>query len=108
VPQASDPLAFYASSGPESFGILDMHGLWFVRGDLVRDFLALNKLEILPWDGGWGFLTTDAVVEPGLMDRVAALTLATEDGALAEIQATYAADSRFHLPAEYLGPGGCA
>ncbi len=33
---------------PESFGIFDMHGLWFVRGDLIRDFLALNKMEILP------------------------------------------------------------
>jgi hypothetical protein len=25
---------------PEKFGILDMHGLWFIRGDLVRDVLG--------------------------------------------------------------------
>jgi hypothetical protein len=35
---------------PEQFGIFDMHGWWFIWGDLVRDFLALNKVEILPWD----------------------------------------------------------
>jgi hypothetical protein len=27
------------------------HGLWFVRGDLMRDSLALSKVETLPWDG---------------------------------------------------------
>jgi hypothetical protein len=37
------------------FGILDMHGQWFVAGDLVRDFLALNKVEILHWDP-WGLM----------------------------------------------------
>ncbi len=38
---------------PMTFGIHDMHGLWFVRGDLVRDFLALNRVDLLPWDHGW-------------------------------------------------------
>ena len=41
---------------PESFGILDMKGLWFVCGDLLRDFLALYKVEILLLDpGAWVF-----------------------------------------------------
>ena len=44
-------------ANPEQFGIFDMHGWWFIWGNVVRDFLALNKIEILPWDGGWGFLT---------------------------------------------------
>ena len=35
---------------PDSFGIFDMHGMWFIRGNLVRDFLSLNKIELLPWD----------------------------------------------------------
>jgi hypothetical protein len=30
---------------PECFGIFDMHGLGFVRGNLVRDIAALNKVE---------------------------------------------------------------
>ena len=33
---------------PEHFGIFDMHGLGFVRGDFVRDVAALNKVELLP------------------------------------------------------------
>ena len=26
-----------------------LHGLWFVRGQLLRDFAALNKVEIVPY-----------------------------------------------------------
>jgi hypothetical protein len=65
-----DPLAFYSQPGareefitagkawqmcrsgkadPDKFGIFDMHGLRFIWGDVVRDFLALNKVETLPW-----------------------------------------------------------
>jgi len=43
---------------PEAFGIHDMHGLWFVRGNLVRDVAALNKIELLPWDS-WGLVTVE-------------------------------------------------
>ena len=38
---------------PQEFGIFDMHGLWFVLGDLLLDLAALNKVELLPWDT-WG------------------------------------------------------
>jgi transglutaminase-like putative cysteine protease len=38
---------------PETFGILDMWGLWFVQANVVRDLAALNKMELLPWDV-WG------------------------------------------------------
>lgn len=38
---------------PNNFGIFDMRGLWFIRGDFVRDVAALNKVELLPWDS-WG------------------------------------------------------
>jgi hypothetical protein len=62
---------------PDAFGIFDMHGLWFVRGDLLRDMASLNKVELLPWDS-WGLierrdeeLSTAAWV---LLDRVAELT----------------------------------
>lgn len=85
------------------FGIFDMHGIWFVRGDLIRDFLALNKVEILPWDGGWGFLADEdpAHMEAQLMDRVAALTLAADESFDA-IQALYAQENRFHVPQDYV------
>jgi hypothetical protein len=87
---------------PERFGIFDMHGLWFIRGDLVRDFLALNKVEILPWDHGWGYLAgEDASFHP-LMDRVAALTLAG-DSAFDDLRALYEADPGFRPPPEVVG-----
>ena len=35
---------------PELFGIFDWRGQWFAQNNLVRDFLALNKIELLPWD----------------------------------------------------------
>jgi hypothetical protein len=62
---------------PDTFGIHDMHGLWFVRGDLVRDVAALNKVELLPWDG-WGLCDArDDELKEGdlaLLDRLAELT----------------------------------
>jgi hypothetical protein len=44
---------------PDSFGIFDMHGLGFVRGNFVRDVAALNKVELLPWDC-WGIIEKPA------------------------------------------------
>jgi hypothetical protein len=82
---------------PDRFGIFDMHGLWFVRGDLIRDFLSLNKVEILPWDGGWGFLADEENMEADIMDRIATLTVAGDE-AFAEIRSVYEADGRFHIP----------
>ena len=39
-------------ANPDDFGIFEWYGIEFVRGDLLRDFLAFSKVEILPWDGG--------------------------------------------------------
>ena len=59
---------------PERFGILDFWGIWFVRNNVVRDLAALNKMELLPWDG-WGLMTLakEHATEPasGLIDEVA-------------------------------------
>jgi hypothetical protein len=82
---------------PDRFGIHDMHGLWFIRGDLVRDFLALNKVEILPWDHGWGHLGAEDEAAYPLMDRVARLTLAGDE-AFDEIRTLFASDPGFALP----------
>lgn len=64
---------------PDTFGIFDMHGLWFVRGDLLRDLAALNKVELLPWDC-WGLVegADERISEAdlALLDCAAALSLA--------------------------------
>lgn len=63
---------------PDSFGINDMHGWWFVRGDMVRDLAALVKIPLLPWDV-WGVMIEGVEVPEELMKRVAEVTIpATE------------------------------
>jgi hypothetical protein len=60
----------------DKFGIFDMNGLGFVRGNLVRDVASLNKMELLPWDC-WGVILTEALDEPAdltLLDEVASLS----------------------------------
>jgi hypothetical protein len=83
-----------------------MHGLRFVWGDVVRDFLALNKVEILPWDGGWGFLD-QKISDPlpdnetlMLYDRIASLTLEINEK-FPEIRAYYKSEPRFRIPSEW-------
>jgi len=62
---------------PQRFGIFKMRGLDFVKGNLIRDFLALNKIEILPWDN---FMLINTpfrrmkAEEKSLMNRLAKIT----------------------------------
>jgi len=92
---------------PNKFGILDMHGLRFIWGNVIRDFLALNKVEILPWDGGWGFLNqklTDPLPDYAtlnLYDRIAALTLDINEK-FPEIRVYYENEPRFHIPPKFI------
>jgi hypothetical protein len=55
------------------FGISfnNLHGLWFIAGNLVRDLAALNKFEMLPWDV-WGS-------QPAVNDTLSAQQLAYFD-----------------------------
>jgi hypothetical protein len=84
---------------PQRFGILDMRGLWFVRGNLVRDLAAHAKRELLPWDG-WGLMAnrnpSDAA-ELALLDRVAELTQAGDERH-AEVLQLQASDPGLRVP----------
>ena len=66
---------------PARFGILDFWGLWFVRNNVVRDLAALNKIELLPWDG-WGLMSVaeerGAGSETDLIDEAAAAIVADD------------------------------
>jgi transglutaminase superfamily protein len=61
----------------DQFGIFDMHGIDFVKGDFVRDVASLNKIELLPWDC-WGMILMDYATLPpddlSMLDRLADLT----------------------------------
>jgi hypothetical protein len=89
---------------PEQFGIFDMNGWWFIWGNVVRDFLSLNKIEILPWDYEAGFFShrledpfPQDQAEAALYDRIAALTLAGDE-AFQEVRQFYGDDKRWHVP----------
>jgi hypothetical protein len=62
---------------PDQFGIFDMHGMDFVKGDFLRDLAALNKVELLPWDC-WGLIFSEYASLPpddlSMLDRLAELT----------------------------------
>jgi len=87
-------------ANPDHFGIFDMHGVDFVKGNLLRDLAALSKVETLPWDG-WGLgmkysgrLTAE---ELALLDRAAALIVAG-DAAFEERQAFYTSTPDLCVP----------
>jgi hypothetical protein len=56
---------------PSTFGILDMNGLWFIAGNIVRDIASLNNREMLPWDV-WGAMPReDSELDLAFFDRLA-------------------------------------
>jgi hypothetical protein len=83
---------------PDKFGIFDMHGLGFVRGNLVRDVASLNKMELLPWDC-WGVILNEQHDNPNdlaALDEIAALT-AGDVPEFEVVRSRYESDPRLHV-----------
>jgi hypothetical protein len=81
---------------PGAFGILDMHGLWFIAGNVIRDVAALNNHEMLPWDV-WGAMTqNDAELDLSFIDQLAAFSQAP-DRHFGDLRAAYK-DKRVAVP----------
>lgn len=87
---------------PAKFGIFvgELHGLWFIAAELIRDVAAFGKMEMLPWDG-WG-----AMPHPGqqldagrlaFFDRLAELTT-DPDASFGELRALCDKDERVRVP----------
>jgi hypothetical protein len=83
------------------FGIefVNLRGLWYIAGNLVREVAALNKVEMLPWDV-WGAqprpnetLDDDQLA---FFDLVAALTL-EPDMSLDELRRLFESDDRVRV-----------
>lgn len=88
---------------PNQFGIFDMNGLGFVRGNLVRDVAALNKMEMLPWDC-WGIILKeqlDDINDLKMLEEFAALT-EKDVPAFIQLKELYQQDSRMRLDASFL------
>lgn len=96
------------------WGIDSLHGLWFVRGQLLRDFAALNKVETVPylirickgldWKP-WRLvalkdseLTNDELL---LLDKIAELTLHI-DSNFDEIRKAYLTNKDLTVPDEII------
>ncbi len=85
---------------PNRFGVRDMRGLWFIRGNLVRDLASLNKMELLPWDL-WGIIDKNeedvSEEDRRFLDRIAALIL-SDNTSLPDLRSTYEGDARLRVP----------
>jgi hypothetical protein len=95
-------------------GILDVRGLWFVRGQLLRDFAALNKIQLVPylvrtmrnldWKS-WRLMSLDdnelTDSELLLLDYIAELTL-DADNNIGEIRKMYSENDPLQVPEELL------
>ncbi|MDF3012009.1 MAG: hypothetical protein K0Q78_213 [Cellvibrio sp.] len=89
---------------PSKFGIsfVNLRGLWFVAGNLVRDVAALSKMEMLPWDV-WGAQPkpdeqlNDEQLE--FFDKLAALSR-DPDASFDELRKLYTEDNNLRVPAK--------
>jgi hypothetical protein len=84
---------------PDQFGIFDMHGIDFIKGDFIRDVAALNKVELLPWDC-WGMILMEYAALPpddlSMLDRLADLTR-TDVPNFALVRQLYESDPRVRV-----------
>lgn len=81
---------------PGAFGILDLHGLWFIAGNVIRDVAALNNHEMLPWDVWGGMTQQDSEIDLPFIDGLAAFSRAP-DRHFGELRAAYK-DKRVAVP----------
>ena len=89
---------------PETFGFGKWHGMWFIRGNLIRDLLSLNKIEPLAWDA-WGLMPKyEAQDVPSeqieLLDNIASVTQGAAPD-LSRAQSIYEKEETLHAPAEW-------
>jgi hypothetical protein len=109
-----DPNKFGIGVDLSKYGLRSPYGLWFIRGNLIRDFLALNKIELLPfveglektktyWDD-WAIMQPDATMSDGdvvLLDKIAELT-SDPDKNLRLIKQLYTETKELHPPQSIL------
>ena len=85
-----------------NFGIFHMRGLWFIAGNVLRDFASLNREEMLPWDVWGPMIMSDDLLAPdkfALFDRLAELAL-EPDTHFAELRSLYDNNAALRVPAE--------
>jgi hypothetical protein len=87
---------------PDRLGIsfVQLHGLWFVAGSLVRDLASVNKMEMLPWDS-WGAQPEPAATlddsQLRFFDELAAMTFDV-DASFDAVREAYRMNERLRVP----------
>ena len=92
-----------SEADPSQFGIsfVNLRGLWFVAGNLVRDVAALNKMEMLPWDVWGAQPKPDEQIKDEqfeFFDKLAALSR-NPDASFDELRKHYAENQNLRVPA---------
>ncbi len=85
----------------DNFGIFDMKGLGFIRGDFIRDVASLNKVELLPWDC-WGIIEKEGLSDLddlAFLDRLADLTCVNVPD-FEMVRSLYLSDPRLRVEGE--------
>jgi hypothetical protein len=88
---------------PETFGIFDMKGLWFIRDNVLRDFMALNRVELMPWDPNPFMKTLGQTVtedQVTVFDSLAELTTGG-NARFEDLRALYESDERVRMPEDW-------
>lgn len=79
---------------------INLHGAFWIAGNLRLDLAALNKVEMLPWDSwgkGWGPGDQPTDEHLRMFDSVAELTL-DPDATFDELRERYDTDERLRMP----------
>jgi Transglutaminase-like superfamily len=88
-------------ANPKDFGIFKWHGLGFIRGNVFREVLSFNKIELLPWDS-WGMMAKPVSrcshAEREQLNCAADLSAQGSP----DLRAFYADNPGFHVPLEMI------
>ncbi len=90
-------------ANPDDFGIFQWHGWDFIKGNLFRDLLSLNKFEVLPWDMWSALEPSYADCTPEQLERldhIAHLTLQGNDS-FAAVRALVDDNPVYQAPKEW-------
>lgn len=91
------------AADPYLFGIFNLSGFNFIKGNMIRDFLALNKIETLPWDN-FGLIADKfqdmKPAEKRLTDKLAKISTGTDQDFVL-LRAVYIAHQGQLLPSYF-------
>lgn len=105
-----NPERFGIACDPKLFRLESLNGLWFVRGNLLRDFAALNKVELEPFlvriGKGLDWFSWRLISESDdklgsndyeILDRISRLSLNPDDN-FAEVRNTFQGNEAVRPP----------